>query len=114
MIAVQLAPGGPWRRRAMPGARPTVLETLAITGGTPSASRVGNVISVPEPTTVLISPASPQRRAAPGRSSQLTGLRFGWLSWSRLAVRDAPEPGAVRECQDPSGPGPRRLSSWAS
>ena len=35
-----------------------VLETLAVTGGTPNASRVGNVISVPDPTTVLMVPAA--------------------------------------------------------
>src|SRR3954453_22765570 len=45
-----------------------VLETLAVTGGTPNARRVGNVISVPDPTTVLMvpaaSPASPMARAS--------------------------------------------------
>ena len=45
-----------------PGASPTVLEILAVTGGTPRASRVGNVINVPEPTTVLINPAAAVRR----------------------------------------------------
>src|SRR3954451_542122 len=43
---------------SVPGTRPTVLETLAVTGGTPKASRVGKVMSVPEPTTVLIVPAA--------------------------------------------------------
>ena len=41
-----------------PGTRPTELETLAVTGGTPNASSVGKVIRVPEPTTVLIAPAA--------------------------------------------------------
>src|SRR5690348_2602673 len=42
-----------------------VFETLAVTGGTPKASSVGNVISVPDPTTVLIVPAaSPARPMA--------------------------------------------------
>ena len=35
-----------------------MLETLAVTGGTPNASRVGNVINVPDPTTVLMVPAA--------------------------------------------------------
>ena len=47
-----------------------MLETLAVTGGTPNASSVGNVISVPDPTTVLIvpaaSPASPISSASSG------------------------------------------------
>jgi len=34
------------------------LETFAVTGGYPNASSVGNVISVPLPTTVLIVPAA--------------------------------------------------------
>ena len=45
-----------------------VLETLAVTGGTPNARRVGNVINVPDPTTVLMvpaaSPAKPMARAS--------------------------------------------------
>ena len=44
-----------------PGTRPMLFETLAVTGGTPNASRVGNVMSVPDPATVLMNPA-----AAPG------------------------------------------------
>jgi hypothetical protein len=47
-----------------------VLETLAVTGGTPNARRVGNVISVPDPTTVLMVPAaSPARPMAMASSS---------------------------------------------
>src|SRR5215472_11769796 len=42
----------------LPGTRPMLFETLAITGGKPNASRVGNVISDPEPTTALIAPAA--------------------------------------------------------
>src|SRR6478735_11992292 len=56
-----------------PGTRPMLLETFAVTGGTPSASRVGNVISVPDPTTVLISPAAPPAASRASRSSQFTG-----------------------------------------
>src|SRR5688572_12470797 len=56
-----------------PGASPTVLETLAITGGTPSASKVGNVIKVPEPTTALIKPAAAPAPKSASRSSQVTG-----------------------------------------
>src|SRR3954451_15228054 len=51
-----------------------VLETLAVTGGTPNASRVGNVISVPDPTTVLIVPAaSPARPMATASSGDTLG-----------------------------------------
>ena len=32
-----------------PGARPMLLDTFAVTGGTPKANKVGNVIRVPEP-----------------------------------------------------------------
>lgn len=34
-----------------------MLDTLAVTGGSPVASSTGKVISVPEPTMVLIVPA---------------------------------------------------------
>lgn len=40
-----------------PGIRPSALDTVAVTGGSPVASRTGNVISVPDPTMVLIVPA---------------------------------------------------------
>ena len=65
------------RRRRRPSRAParSVLDTLAVTGGTPNASRVGNVISVPDPTTVLMVPAaSPARRIA-AASSSVTGRR---------------------------------------
>ncbi|GAA1609246.1 hypothetical protein GCM10009733_001830 [Nonomuraea maheshkhaliensis] len=35
-----------------------MLETLAVTGSTPSATSVGNVISEPDPTTALMAPAT--------------------------------------------------------
>src|SRR5215471_5738703 len=41
-----------------PGTRPTLLLTFASTGGYPSPISVGKVISVPEPTTVLMVPAA--------------------------------------------------------
>src|SRR3954453_16868492 len=48
-----------------PGTSPRVLETLAVIGGTPTASRVGNVINVPDPTTALMAPAAtPASRTA--------------------------------------------------
>src|SRR5262245_50101557 len=47
-----------------------LFETFASTGGKPSASSVGNVISVPEPTTALIAPA-----AIPAASSAATSQR---------------------------------------
>ena len=67
----------------LPGTSPMLLETLAVTGGTPKASSVGNVIKVPEPTTVLIVPAAtPANRIAttsktdkPGSALLVRGLR---------------------------------------
>src|ERR1039458_3705882 len=41
-----------------PGTRPMVLLTLATTGENPNASKVGKVISDPDPTMVLIVPAT--------------------------------------------------------
>ena len=48
----------PCTPEATPGTSPTLLDTFASTGGYPSASSVGKVISVPEPTTVLMVPAA--------------------------------------------------------
>lgn len=42
---------------APPATRPTVFDTLAASGLTPKKSSVGKVMSVPEPTIVLIMPA---------------------------------------------------------
>src|ERR1700712_3385733 len=56
-----------------PGASPTVLDTLATTGGTPNARRVGNVINVPDPTTVLIVPAAMPESSRAAPSHGLTG-----------------------------------------
>src|SRR5580700_11913864 len=53
-----------------------LFDTLAVTGGKPNASSVGNVISDPEPTTALMAPAAtpapriPAASAGPIRSSQ--------------------------------------------
>ena len=43
---------------ALPGTRPTVLDTLASTGAYPRANSVGNVISDPDPTMTLMVPAA--------------------------------------------------------
>ena len=50
-----------------------MLETLAVTGGTPNASRVGNVISVPDPTTVLMVPAATPASRTATISQTVTG-----------------------------------------
>ena len=47
-----------------------VLDTLATRGENPTASNVGNVISVPEPTTTLINPAA---MPAPAMASAESG-----------------------------------------
>src|SRR5579864_8213124 len=64
----------------LPGTSPTLLETLATTGGKPKASRVGKVISDPDPTTALMAPApQPAARiasASPGpKSGEPAGAR---------------------------------------
>ena len=46
-----------------PATNPTALDIVAVTGGYPSATNVGNVIRVPEPTTALIAPAPTPARA---------------------------------------------------
>src|SRR5476649_815491 len=53
-----------------PATSPTVLETLATTGGYPKNSSVGNVINVPDPTIVLRVPA-----AIPAASSAATSYQ---------------------------------------
>src|SRR3954453_14706119 len=55
-----------------PGTRPSVFDTFAVTGGTPNARRVGNVISVPDPTTVLMVPAASPARPMAMASSRDT------------------------------------------
>src|SRR3954452_13590214 len=47
----------------LPGTRPRELETVAVTGGRPTASSSGKVTRVPEPTTALIEPAASPARA---------------------------------------------------
>jgi hypothetical protein len=61
-----------------------VFDTFATTGGNPMASKVGNVINVPEPTTAFIAPAptpaNPTRtasRAVIRRPTNATGTNGG-------------------------------------
>src|SRR3954453_3474957 len=42
----------------LPGTRPRELETVAVTGGRPTASSTGKVTRVPDPTTALMPPAA--------------------------------------------------------
>src|SRR4051812_12354431 len=53
-----------------------LFETFAVTGGKPKASRVGKVISVPEPTTALMAPAATPARAMATISYQGTGRPY--------------------------------------
>lgn len=53
-----------------PGTRPRVLDTLAVTGGSPVASSTGKVMSVPDPTMVLMVPA-PMPAANTATDSQM-------------------------------------------
>src|SRR5687768_18576235 len=72
----------------LPGTSPTVLLTLAVTGGTPNARRVGNVINVPDPTTVLMVPAATPARATSTASSGLMRLDSLAGGCSRVSVVD--------------------------
>ena len=78
-----------------PGTSPMVLDTLAVTGGTPNASRVGNVINVPDPTTVLMVPAATPARAISTASSGLTPRGLPARRSGR-AARAAPTTGRAR------------------
>src|SRR5690242_21468967 len=78
-----------------PGTSPRALETLAVTGGRPTASRTGKVISVPDPTMVLIVPAPiPAARTATASAGDI-GILHG-----RCAASPPPgSRGAQRSCQ---------------
>ena len=66
----------PYTPLATPGTSPTLFDTFASTGGYPKASSVGKVISVPEPTTVLIVPAaSPAAKMARAWRTSCTDTR---------------------------------------
>src|SRR5579872_2154516 len=92
----------------LPGTSPMLFDTLAMTGGKPNASRVGNVISEPEPTTALTPPAAvPAARiasASPGPTGSSHDRRVG----------DQVPPGRARSCDvhhvlavsAPARPGP--------
>ncbi len=75
---------GPWpsssRRypqvpEALPGTRPIAFDMVAVTGGNPNATSVGNVTRVPEPTTALIVPAPTPARKMTTISTVVTGRR---------------------------------------
>src|SRR3954462_1183798 len=53
-----------------------LFETFAVTGAKPKASRVGKVISVPEPTTALMAPAATPAKAMARISYQGTGRPY--------------------------------------
>src|SRR4029079_17475152 len=71
-----------------PGASRIVFETLAVTGGMPNARRVGNVISVPDPTTVLMVPA-----AIP--ASRMATISHGLTGWAAAPPGPRGRPGAA-------------------
>src|SRR5450432_1225423 len=92
----------------LPETRPTLFDTLAMTGGMPNASRVGNVISEPEPTAALIPPAAtPAAKiaSASGASTNLphvhdrmSGQRRGPRRPAGIAVLDDQrQPEALRQ-----------------
>src|SRR5690606_18128366 len=94
-----------------PGTSPTVLDTFAVTGGSPKASNAGKVMRVPDPTMVLMPPAATPaariascssqvmireaiglrvhpRQSAPG----LTGPRGEALNWQHHAAGSSSRP----------------------
>ena len=89
----------------VPATRPTVLLTLATTGEKPNASKVGKVMSEPEPTMVLTVPATKpvtddSERFEHGhgeglpewRGSLNTTAAFGGRGRHRVRRREAPDP----------------------
>lgn len=92
-----------------PGISPRALDTVAVTGGSPVASRTGNVISVPEPTMVLMVPA-PIPAAKTASASQMDkAISFGSVSRLPAVKVEGPPPimQEGRACQ--SGRGLTRL-----
>src|SRR5262245_29935143 len=84
----------------LPGTRPMLLETFAITGAKPNARRVGNVISDPGPTTALMAPAAIAAASIATISPLPTrppahGPILGWRS-ACLSARSARRHGAGR------------------
>ena len=57
----------------LPATKPTAFDIVEVTGGYPSATSVGNVMRVPEPTTALIAPAPTPANAI--RIISTTGTR---------------------------------------
>ncbi len=58
-----------------PGIRPSALDTVAVTGDSPVASSTGKVISVPEPTTLLMAPAPTPAANTAAMASGVTACR---------------------------------------
>ena len=59
----------------VPGKSPTVFDTFAASAGYPNASKVGKVMSDPEPTTVLTVPAAAPAARIRAASSGDIGFR---------------------------------------
>src|SRR6266702_798998 len=60
-----------------PGTSPRPLDTLAVSGGYPTASSTGNVTRVPDPTTELIMPATTPAPATATACNGCTALPSG-------------------------------------
>src|SRR6185503_10678520 len=81
-------------------------DVVAVTGGYPSATRTGNVTSVPEPTTVLIRPAQTPARAMIAACHHCTPLRYARPTALRRSARTSParRPGARPPCVERTAP----------
>ena len=91
-----------------PGTSPIVFDTLAVTGGMPNASRVGNVISVPDPTTVLMVPAATPASRMATISRGLTGAAGASPRRGHPGLSAGGRVGVLQEAGRPlRGPTPR-------
>lgn len=89
-----------------PGARPTVLETLATTGGKPSATSVGNVMSDPDPATVFTTPAARPASSTARDSTTVRPVNIGVLltvaTGGVIPTGSGPNPGRGEGVGDPA------------
>src|SRR3954465_4350004 len=92
----------------LPGTRPRELETVAVTGGRPTASSTGKVTRVPEPTTALIPPAANPAAATATVSQPAIGASRGSLAHGARCDQDETPKRRDRVARAHPAPRPRR------
>src|SRR3954468_20889372 len=80
----------------LPGTSPRELLTVAVTGGSPTASSTGKVTRVPDPTTALIPPAANPAAATATISHPVMRPSPGSLARGRSAPSHLRRPGDSR------------------